>query len=102
MSYREWKILKAKGLRKNRKNCDWEKKNENRTLKKISTMKNFCQDRALKRMADVINLEFIIYLMMFQFHFYLSLFHVLYFMNILTCIFCFVCDLGALGAAQKI
>ena len=40
--------------------------------------------------------------MMFQFHFYLSLFHVLYFVSILTCIFCIVRDLSALGVAQKI
>ena len=40
----------------------------------------------LKAWHDVINLEFIVYLMMFQFHFYLSLFNVLYFMSILTCI----------------
>ena len=33
----------------------------------------------LKAWHDVINLKFIIYLMMFQFYFYLSLFHVLYF-----------------------
>ena len=56
----------------------------------------------LKAWHDVINLEFIIYLMMLQFHFYLSLFHVLYFMSILAHIFCIVCDLGALGVAQKI
>ena len=40
--------------------------------------------------------------MMFQFHFYLSLFHVLYFMSILACIFCIIRDLGTLGVAQKI
>ena len=51
---------------------------------------------------DVINLEFIIYLMMFQFHFYLSLFYVLYFMSILVYIFCIAHDLGALRVAQKI
>ena len=56
----------------------------------------------LKGWHDVINLEFIIYLMMFQFNFYLSLFHVLYFMSILAYIFCIVCDLDALGVAQKI
>ena len=56
----------------------------------------------LKAWHDVINLEFIIYLMMFQFHFYLSLFHVLYFMIILICIFYTVHDLGALEVAQKI
>ena len=48
------------------------------------------------------NMKFVIYLILFQFHFYLSLFHVLYFMNILTCIFCIVHDLGALRVAQKI
>ena len=53
----------------------------------------------LKARYDVINLEFIIYLMMFQFHFYQSLFHVLYFMSILTCIFCIVHELGVLGVA---
>ena len=37
--------------------------------------------------------------MMFQFHFYLSLFHVLYIMSIFACIFCIVRDLGALGVA---
>ena len=56
----------------------------------------------LKAWHDVINLEFIIYLVMFQFHSYLSLFHVLYFMSILTNIFCIICDLGALGVAKKI
>ena len=41
----------------------------------------------LKTWHDIINLEFITYLMMFQFHFYLSLFHVLYFsyLHILHC-----------------
>ena len=39
---------------------------------------------------------------MFQFHFYLSLFHVLYFMSILVYIFCIVRDLGALGVALEI
>ena len=38
---------------------------------------------------------------MFQFYFYLFLFHVSI-MNILVCIFCIVCDLGALIIAQKI
>ena len=33
---------------------------------------------------------------MFQFHFYLSLFHVLYFMSIFASIFCIVRDLSAL------
>ena len=56
----------------------------------------------LKVWHDVINLEFIIYLMMLQFHFYLSLFHILYFMSILVCIFCILRDLGALGVASKI
>ena len=56
----------------------------------------------LKAWHNVINLEFIIYLMIFQFHFYLSLFHVLYFMNFFVYIFCIVRDLGALGVAQKI
>ena len=40
--------------------------------------------------------------MMFQFHFYLSLFDVLYFMSIIAYIFCIVRDLGALGIAKKI
>ena len=39
---------------------------------------------------------------MFQFHFYLSLFHALYIMSILAYIFCIVHDLGALGVIQKI
>ena len=39
---------------------------------------------------------------MFQFHFYLSLFHVLYFMSILVYFFCIVRDLGALEVTQKI
>ena len=39
---------------------------------------------------------------MFPFHFYLSLFHVLYFMSIPPCIFCIVRYLAALGIAQKI
>ena len=56
----------------------------------------------LKAWHDVINLEFISYLMMFQFHSYLSLFHVLYFMRILICVFYIVRDLGTLGVAQKI
>ena len=37
--------------------------------------------------------------MIFQFHFYLSLFHVLYFMNIFAYIFCIIHDLGALEVA---
>ena len=41
----------------------------------------------LKAWHDVINLEFIIYLMMFQFHYYPSLFHVLYSMSILASTF---------------
>ena len=53
-------------------------------------------------MTNVINLEFIIYLIMFQFHFYLSSFHVLYFISILVYIFCIVRDLGALEVTQKI
>ena len=44
----------------------------------------------LKARHDVINLDSVIYLMMFQFHFYLSLFHVLYFLSILVYIFCIV------------
>ena len=56
----------------------------------------------LRAWHNVIDLEFIIYLMMFQFHFYLSLFHVLYFTSIFVYIFCIVCDLGALGVVQKI
>ena len=56
----------------------------------------------LKAWHNVIDLEFIIYLMMFQFHFYLSLFHVLYFTRIFVYIFCIVCDLDALGVVQKI
>ena len=56
----------------------------------------------LKAWHDIINLEFIIYLMMFQFHFYLSLFHVLYFMSILAYIVCIVRNLSVLGVAQKI
>ena len=36
---------------------------------------------------------------MFQFHFYLFLFHVLYFISILTYIFCITRDLGALEVA---
>ena len=36
---------------------------------------------------------------MFQFHFYLSLFHVLYFMNIFIYIFCIAHDLDVLGIA---
>ena len=51
----------------------------------------------LKAWHDIIKLEFIIYLMMFQFHFYLSSFHVLYFMSIIACIFWIVHELGALG-----
>ena len=58
--------------------------------------------KPLKAWHDVINLEFIIYLMMFQFHFNISLFHVLHFMSILAYIFCIVHDLGALGVAHKI
>ena len=55
-----------------------------------------------KAWHDVINLEFISYLMMFRFRSYLSLFYVLYFMRILTYVFCIVHDLGALGVTQKI
>ena len=40
--------------------------------------------------------------MIFQFHFYLSLFHALHFMNILVCIFRSVRDLDALEVVQKI
>ena len=40
--------------------------------------------------------------MVFQFHFYLSLFHALHFISILACIFCVVHDLGALGVARNI
>ena len=53
----------------------------------------------LKAWHDVINLEFIIYLMIIQFHYYPSLFHVLYIMSILVYIFCIVRDLGALEVA---
>ena len=42
------------------------------------------------------------YLKIFQFHFYLSLFHTLRFMSILAYIFCIVCNLGALGVTWKI
>ena len=56
----------------------------------------------LKVGHDVTNLEFIIYLIIFQFHFYLFLFHALYFINILTYIFCIIPDLVALRVAQKI
>ena len=35
--------------------------------------------------------------MIFQFHFYLSLFHVLHFMSILAYIFCIIHDLGAVN-----
>ena len=49
----------------------------------------------LKEWHDVINLEFIIYLIMFKFHCYPSLFHVLYSMSILVSTFCIVHDLGA-------
>ena len=38
----------------------------------------------LKVWHGITNLEFIIYLMVFQFHFSLSLVHALYFMNILA------------------
>ena len=62
----------------------------------------FVRIETLKAWHGVINVEFIIYLMMFQFHYYLSLFHVLYFMSIIAYIFYIVCDLGALGLAQKI
>ena len=40
--------------------------------------------------------------MIFQFYFYLSLFHALHFISILTFIFCIVRELGALGVARKI
>ena len=49
----------------------------------------------LKAWHDAIDLEFLIYLMVFQFHFCLSLFHALHFMSILVYIFCSVCDLSA-------
>ena len=48
----------------------------------------------LKAWHDVINFEFIIYLMMFQFHCYLFLLYVLYSMSILASTFCIVHDLG--------
>ena len=54
---------------------------------------------SLKAWHGVIKMEFIIHLMMFKFHFYLSSFHVLYFMSIVVCIFCIVHDLGTLGVA---
>ena len=69
-------------------------------VKQMDTL--FVRTKPLKAWHDVINVEFIIYLMMFQFHYYLSLFHVLYFMSIIACIFYIVCYLGALGLAQKI
>ena len=42
------------------------------------------------------------YLMIFQFHFYLSLSHALHFISILVYIFCIVHDLDILGVARKI
>ena len=69
-------------------------------VKQMDTL--FFRTEPLKAWHGVINVEIIIYLMMFQFHCYLSLFHVLYFMSIITCIFYIVRDLGALGLAQKI
>ena len=62
--------------------------------KQIDTL--FVRIEPLKAWHDVINVEFVIYLLMFQFHCYLSLFHALYFMSIIACIFYIVCDLGAL------
>ena len=56
----------------------------------------------LKAWHNVIDLEFIIYLMMLQFHFYLSLFHVLYFISIFVNIICIVRDLDTLRVVHKI
>ena len=59
----------------------------------------FFMEESRRGMKNEINLELVIYLIMFQFHFYLFLFHVLYLMSIIACIFYIVCDLGALGVA---
>ena len=68
--------------------------------KQIDTL--FVRIEPSKAWHDVINIEFVIYLMMFWFHFYLSLFHEVYFKSILVCIFCIVRDLATLGLAQNI
>ena len=47
----------------------------------------------LKVWHNIINLEFIIYLVIFSLHFYLSLFHVLYFMSVQFCISYIIHDL---------
>ena len=49
---------------------------------KLDSSQDSVRIEPLKVWRDVIDLEFVIYLMIFQFHFYLSLFHVLYFMSI--------------------
>ena len=56
----------------------------------------------LKSWHDVTNSKFIDYLIKFQLHFNLSLFDILYLMNILTYISCVVYDLGELEVSWKI
>ena len=55
----------------------------------------------LKAWHDVTDLKFIIHLIIFKVHFYLSLFHVLYFISILTNIPCIIQDLGVLGLHER-
>ena len=55
-------------------------------MKQMDTL--FFRTEPLKAWHGVINVEIIIYLMMFQFHCYLSLFHVLYFMYCLHLLHC--------------
>ena len=57
---------------------------------------------SLNAWHDVTNLKFIIYLIIFQWHFYLSLFHTLYFMSIPTYISCIVHDLSVLWVVWKV
>ena len=52
MPYCEGKILKAKWLRKKNKDCDWEKKKENRTLKKIFAMRSFITSNNSERLYN--------------------------------------------------
>ena len=62
----------------------------------------FVRIEPLKAWHDITNVKFIVYLTINKLHFYPSLFHVLFFMNILVCIFYIVHDLGVLGVVQKI
>ena len=73
----------------------WKKKNPDNAFQFLDYVADV-RIEPLKAWHDVTKFG-IHYLMIFQFHFYLSLFHILHFMNILTYIFCILLDLGASG-----